>query len=170
MSPETIIAELRRINAWRRGGEEIEQPDPTHMGEVLDAAAESLSSLIASNTTLRRERNESEKSVEHLKEANAVLLDDVAALRVANAELQKQEAESRRLFYAEQDKRQSAEYRIAELEAALRKLVAAEKKHDDASNNQTGKALVRAVEEAEDTLARPDAGEPAKHPDTEGEK
>ena len=89
MKPETIIAELRRINAWRRGGEEIEQPDPTHMGEVLDAAAESLSSLIASNTTLRRERNESEKSVEHLKEANSVLLDDVADLR---AELTKSDS------------------------------------------------------------------------------
>ena len=37
-------------------------------------------------------------------------------------ELQKQEAESRRLFYAEQDKRQSAEQRNAELEAEYRDL------------------------------------------------
>ena len=35
-------------------------------------------------------------------------------------ELQKQEAESRRLFYAEQDKRQSAEFRCEELAEALR--------------------------------------------------
>ena len=35
-------------------------------------------------------------------------------------ELQKQEAESRRLFYAEQDKRQSAEFRCEELAGALR--------------------------------------------------
>ena len=35
-------------------------------------------------------------------------------------ELQKEEAESRRLFYAEQDKRQSAEFRCEELAGALR--------------------------------------------------
>ena len=39
MNPETIIAELRRINAWRRGDETIEQPEPEHFGDVLDAAA-----------------------------------------------------------------------------------------------------------------------------------
>ena len=37
-------------------------------------------------------------------------------------ELQKQEAESRRLFYAEQDKRQSAEFRCEELAGALAKI------------------------------------------------
>ena len=39
------------------------------------------------------------------------LVRDNAELHRDNAELQKQEAESRRLFYAEQDKRQSAEFR-----------------------------------------------------------
>ena len=39
-------------------------------------------------------------------------------------ELQKQEAESRRLFYSEQDKRQSAEYRCEELAWALRGMLA----------------------------------------------
>ena len=39
-------------------------------------------------------------------------------------ELQKQEAESRRLFYAEQDKRQSAEFRCEELAWALRGMLA----------------------------------------------
>ena len=56
MNPETIIAELRRINAWRRGDETVGQPAPGHFGDVLDAAAESLAALVASNTTLRRER------------------------------------------------------------------------------------------------------------------
>ena len=37
-------------------------------------------------------------------------------------ELQKQEAESRRLFYAEQDKRQSAEFGCEELAGALAKI------------------------------------------------
>lgn len=45
--------------------------------------------------------------------------EDNTSLRAANAELQKQEAESRRLFYAEQDKRQSAEFRCEELSGAL---------------------------------------------------
>ena len=40
------------------------------------------------------------------------------------AELKKQEAESRRLFYAEQDKRQSAEFRCEELAWALRGMLA----------------------------------------------
>ena len=72
MNPGTIIAELRRINAWRRGGEEIEQPDPKHIGEVLDAAADLLASLIASNTTLRRERSEARAEVAQLKGALAL--------------------------------------------------------------------------------------------------
>jgi len=197
MKPETIIAELRSINAWRRGEDGVNPPEPKHMGEVLDAAADSLASLIASNTTLRRERrearaevaqlkgalelgqencdaeyealreerDEAEKSVAHLKEANTVLLDDVATLRAANAERQKQEAESRRLFYSEQDKRQSAEYRIAELEAALRK-IAAQKPEKPDYWTSCGQCDSN-IEDAKDALARPAAGEPAKHPDTE---
>ena len=39
MNPKAIINELRRINAWRRGDETIEQPEPEHFGDVLDAAA-----------------------------------------------------------------------------------------------------------------------------------
>ena len=55
MNPETIIAQLEQINAWRRGEESEPQPDPKHVGEVIDAAVASLRSLIASNTTLRSE-------------------------------------------------------------------------------------------------------------------
>lgn len=59
MNPETIISELRRINRWRRGEDESEpMPDPKYFGWVMDAAADTIGSLIASNTTLRRERNE----------------------------------------------------------------------------------------------------------------
>lgn len=63
MSPETIIAQLEQINAWRRGEESEPQPDPKHVGEVIDAAVASLHSLIASNATLRRERSEARAEV-----------------------------------------------------------------------------------------------------------
>ena len=57
MNPETIIAELERINRWRRGDESEPQPAPKSMGETIDAAVTSLRSLLASNTTLRQRRN-----------------------------------------------------------------------------------------------------------------
>ena len=77
---------------------------------------------------------------------------ELAALRAANAELQKQEAESRRLFYAEQDKRQSAEYRIGELEAALRK-IAAQKPEKPDYWTPCGQCDSN-IEDAKDALAR----------------
>ena len=67
MNPKTIITELRRINAWRRGDETVGQPAPGHFGDVLDAAAESLAALIASNTTLRRERREARAELKQRK-------------------------------------------------------------------------------------------------------
>ena len=67
MNPKTIITELRRINAWRRGDETVGQPAPGHFGDVLDAAAESLASLVASNTTLRRERREARAELKQRK-------------------------------------------------------------------------------------------------------
>ena len=67
MNPETIIAQLEQINCWRRGEESEPQPDPKHFGDVLDAAAESLASLVASNTTLRRERREARAELKQRK-------------------------------------------------------------------------------------------------------
>ena len=106
---------------------------------------------------------------------------EAAALRADNAELQKQEAESRRLFYAEQDKRQSAEFRCEELAGALERALAQfaampeAKPHNDRDGVwhlwTDGCNILRAA------LASHDAGEPvakysftaepAKHPDTE---
>ena len=65
-------------------------------------------------TTIQRAR--AEQAEDRVKELEA----EAIALRAANAELQKQESESRRLFYSEQDKRQSAEFRCEELAEALR--------------------------------------------------
>ena len=51
MNPETIIAQLEQINSWRRGEESEPQPDPKHVGEVIDAAVASLRSLVARSAT-----------------------------------------------------------------------------------------------------------------------
>lgn len=72
MNTETIITELRLYNRWRRGDEAITAPGPTALGKLLDAAAESLCSLIARNTTLRRERSEARAEVAQIKGALAL--------------------------------------------------------------------------------------------------
>ena len=68
MSPETIIAQLEQINSWRRGEESEPQPAPKHVGKVIDAAAASLRSLIASNTTLRDQRDATRAELKLRKE------------------------------------------------------------------------------------------------------
>ena len=83
--------------------------------------------------------------------------DQIRALRADNAELQKQEAESRRLFYAEQDKRQSAEFRCEELAGALREarhLIA----EWESADGEPATELLRSTDAA---LARHAACEPA---------
>ena len=71
-------------------------------------------------------------------------------------ELQKQEAESRRLFYAEQDKRQSAEFRCEELAGALRNII--EIVREDGSDEGYDRAIAREAEIALDpSLARKEA-------------
>ena len=64
-------------------------------------------------------------------------------------ELQKQEAESRRLFYAEQDKRKSAEFRCEELAQSLLEI------RDRPDISALGMRLV-----AKGVLARHAAGDP----------
>ena len=133
-----------RLNTKRR---EVDQATYDELAALRAANAE-LETLLASEKATR----------------NAIIAKGVATER-ANVELQKQEAESRRLFYAEQDKRQSAEYRIAELEAALRK-IAAQKPEKPDYWTSCGQCDSN-IEDAKDALARHAAGDPAKHPDTE---
>ena len=70
-------------------------------------------------------------------------------------ELQKQEAESRRLFYAEQDKRQSAEFRCEELAGALREIATYDTQR--AAVNGCAYAIISI---AVNILARHAAGDP----------
>ena len=47
MTPTEVTTSLRRFNAWRRGDEDIPQPDPREIGEVIDAAVEMIERLEA---------------------------------------------------------------------------------------------------------------------------
>ena len=40
MTPTEVINILRQFNEWRRGDEDIPQPDPREIGEAIDAAVE----------------------------------------------------------------------------------------------------------------------------------
>jgi hypothetical protein len=40
MTPAEAAATLRQFNEWRRGDEDIPQPDPREISEAIDAAAE----------------------------------------------------------------------------------------------------------------------------------
>lgn len=40
MTPTEVITFLRAFNEWRRGDEDIPQPDPLAVGEAIDAAIE----------------------------------------------------------------------------------------------------------------------------------
>lgn len=74
MNTETIIENLGAYQRWRRGDESAEQPHPKWVGEVIDAAVESLRSLVASNATLRRERTEARSQLASEKETrNAII-------------------------------------------------------------------------------------------------
>ena len=48
-----LAAELRRYNAWRRGDESIEGPNPKRLGDTIDEAADRLEELELKNQTFR---------------------------------------------------------------------------------------------------------------------
>ena len=47
MTPAETAAILRQFNDWRRGDEDIPQPDPRVIGEAIDAAVEMIERLEA---------------------------------------------------------------------------------------------------------------------------
>ena len=47
MTPTETAAFLRQFNEWRRGDEDIPQPDPRVIGEAIDAAVEMIDRLEA---------------------------------------------------------------------------------------------------------------------------
>ena len=47
MTPTETTTILRQFNEWRRGDEDIPQPDPRVIGEAIDAAVEMIDRLAA---------------------------------------------------------------------------------------------------------------------------
>jgi hypothetical protein len=58
MKTEKAIQVLRDYNLWRRGNEEMEQPDPREIGEAIDSV---LVSIQKSEAELDEEREEGEE-------------------------------------------------------------------------------------------------------------
>jgi hypothetical protein len=57
MTPSEVAAILRQFNEWRRGNEDIPQPDPREIGAAIDAAVEMIERT--SKTELEiRDRND----------------------------------------------------------------------------------------------------------------
>ena len=53
MTPTETAAILRQFNEWRRGDEDLPQPDPREIGEAIDAAVEMIERMKAYETALR---------------------------------------------------------------------------------------------------------------------
>ena len=51
MTPAETAAFLRQFNEWRRGDEDIPQPDPRVIGEAIDAAVEMIDRLEAAESS-----------------------------------------------------------------------------------------------------------------------
>ena len=150
---------LRRDNATLAGrltAAELERDSLVARAEQAEARVKELEALADAKYA------QGYSAANHLntkrREVDQAAYDELVALRAANAELQKQEAESRRLFYAEQDKRQSAEFRCEELAVTLRR-IAAQKPEKPDYWTRCGQCDSN-IEDAKEVLARHAAGEP----------
>ena len=65
-----IITFLRAFNRWRRGDEDLEQPDARKAGEAIDAAC-------AHIERLEQELREARRIANEMSESNEVLLADL---------------------------------------------------------------------------------------------
>ena len=54
MTPTETTTILRQLNEWRRGDEDIPQPDPRVIGEAIDAAIEMIERMEKMQAALRR--------------------------------------------------------------------------------------------------------------------
>ena len=102
MTPAEVAAKLRAFNEWRRGDEDIPQPDPRVIGEAIDAAVEMIDRLEAAEKSdaesiaMRRKARDERDA---LRAENAGLVDDMnllrdnnTALRARIEEMEKQES------------------------------------------------------------------------------
>lgn len=72
----TQAEQLREYNAWRRGDDTLQQPDPKELGELLDGVADRLEVLELEHTEFfdrwhdeRRKREALEMEIEESKDA-----------------------------------------------------------------------------------------------------
>ena len=70
MNPAETAVILRQFNEWRRGDEDIPQPDPRVIGEAIDAAVEMIDRLEAAE----KERDVLKAKIEQMDAAFESLL------------------------------------------------------------------------------------------------
>ena len=68
MTPAEVAAKLRAFNEWRRGDEDIPQPDPRVIGEAIDAAVEMIDRLEAAE----KERDDLKAKIAEMEKQDPV--------------------------------------------------------------------------------------------------
>ena len=87
MTPAETAATLRQFNEWRRGDEDIPQPDPREIGEAINAAIEMIERLESSE---KERANANAAAVNIALEAERLQCEN-DALRAKITEMEKQE-------------------------------------------------------------------------------
>ena len=72
MTPTETTTILRQFNEWRRGDEDIPQPDPLQIGKAIDAAIEMIERLEAAE----KERDALRGKVAHMEKRLRLILEE----------------------------------------------------------------------------------------------
>ena len=119
MKTEQAIQVLRDYNLWRRGNEDMEQPDPHTIGEAIDDV---LMAIQKAEAELDEERKEGEEQARLLGMSAEREVDLMAKNRNLERALEKAEAE-RDLWRAEAQRwREQALDLEAQIETAIKRL------------------------------------------------
>ena len=97
MTPTEVAATLRQFNEWRRGDEDIPQPDPRVIGEAIDAAVEMIDRLEAAEKELAELRSSMKFRTSLIGRTEA----ERDALRAKIAAMEKQEPAGYGVRYVE---------------------------------------------------------------------
>ena len=81
MTPTEVAATLRQFNEWRRGDDDIEQPDPREIGEAIDAAVEMIDRGAQETAALRAKVERMTKRLRLILEEPKENMSDSKALR-----------------------------------------------------------------------------------------
>ena len=81
MTPTETITILRQFNEWRRGDDDIEQPDPREIGEAIDAAVEMIDRGAQETAALRAKVERMTKRLRLILEEPKENMSDSKALR-----------------------------------------------------------------------------------------